>query len=140
MYQLLVCLRALQIIAHHYHNLCARVAFQADHEFFKEVYESAEEDYDSVIERIIGIQGEDKLNLQALMMAVIKKVGEAPSVGVSNNKVFYEEVLKHEIYICDIVKEVISTSMISPGTEQLIGEIANKSEVRQYKIKQRIKE
>ena len=28
---------------------------------------------------------------------------------------------------------------VSPGTEQLIGDIANKSEMRQYKLKQRLK-
>jgi len=38
----------------------------------------------------------------------------------------------------DLIKQIIATG-VSPGVEQLIGDIANKSEMRSYKIKQRMK-
>lgn len=139
MYDLLVCLRALQLMSHHFHNLAARVVFFQDHEFFAEVYGAAETGYDAVIERIIGLQGEGQLNLQQLMSNVSKKLEGVPSVGVKENKVFYQYILKEEMYICQKVKELIASGAVTPGTEQMLGDLADKSEIRQFKIKQRIK-
>lgn len=139
MYDLLVALRAHQLLAHNYHHLCARVPFHQDHEFFGSVYTAADSDYDDVAERIVGLEGEAKLNLQPLMAAVVAKIGQSPSVGVKENSVFYEVLLKGEMDICAKVKILIDNKLVSRGTEQLIGDIANKSEVRQYKMKQRLK-
>ena len=70
MYELLITLRAGQIIVHHAHNLAKGKTFFADHEFLSETYTSLENDYDSVIERIIGTKGTDGLELTLIMSDV----------------------------------------------------------------------
>ena len=138
MIQIIAYIRAMQIATQHFHNLCARTPFHSDHEFFSGVYESLQSDYDSVIERHIGIKGEEGLELKSLMTIVMKNLEGVPSVGVKENSVFYNHLLKCEQQLCMIISETIKQG-VTPGTEQLLGDICNASEVRQYKIKQRIK-
>ena len=78
------------------------------------------------------------MNLQECLSSVISKIADAPSINVESNKVYYDYQLKLEDKLTNLVKQVIAAG-VSPGTEQLIGNIADKSEVRKYKIKQRIK-
>lgn len=140
MIELLACLRALQLFTHHAHNLCARVAFFSDHEFFGEVYGEAESDYDSVIERIIGKKGEvPELELGSFMSKVTAKLSGAPSIGQKENKVFFMHQLKMEENICSYVEQLCKAGGLSQGQIQLLGDIAQRSEIRQYKIKQRCK-
>lgn len=138
MKSILVCLRAMQLFAHSAHNLVSRTPFHQDHEFFGEVYSAMEGDYDDVIERIIGLYGEDSLELKSLLVEVHNKLQDAPSVGVKENSVFYVYLLDKEKYLCSEISNYLK-SPVSPGVEQLLGDICNKSEMRQYKIKQRLK-
>lgn len=138
MKELLVLLRAMQIFAQSAHHLVKGTPFHSDHSFFGDVYESVAGDFDDLAERIVGLYGEEPLALQALMAAVVARLGDAPSVGVEDNKVFYAHQLKMEESLCKLVEKIIAAG-VYPGTEQLIGEIANKAEMRKYKIKQRMK-
>jgi len=138
MKELLSLLRAMQIYAHSAHHLCKGPNFFSDHEFFGNVYSEIEEDFDGVAERIIGLYGEEHLQLQNLMSAVIVKLQGAPSIGLENNKPLFEHQLKMEDQLCSLIKQVIAAG-VTPGVEQLIGEVCNKSEMRQYKIKERLK-
>lgn len=138
MKELLVLLRAMQIFAQNAHHVVKGTPFHSDHGFFGDVYEEVAGDFDSLAERIVGLYGEEPLALQPMMAAVVARLGDAPSVGVEDNKVFYVHQLKMEDSLCKLVERIISAG-VNPGTEQLIGEICNKSEIRKYKIKQRIK-
>lgn len=138
MKELLSLLRAMQMYAHSAHLLCKTQSFLSDHELFGSFYAEHEADFDGVAERIIGLYGEDSLNLQSLMATVTAKLADAPSTGQPDNKPFFTHQLKLEQRLCDLVKQIIAAG-VSPGVEQLTGEIANKSESRQYKIKQRLK-
>ena len=62
----------------------------------------------------------------------------APSTGVKENKVFYQFQLMMEQELCKKISMAIAAG-VSPGTEQMLGDLCDKSEVRQYKIKQRIR-
>lgn len=128
----------MQIYSQNAHHLVKGNTFQQDHDFFGSVYEELVGDYDDVAERIIGLYGEEPLNLQEIMTAVCVKIANAPSTGTSENKVFYQYQLTQEETLCKLIEKIIKTG-VYPGTEQLIGEIANKSEARKYKIKQRLK-
>jgi DNA-binding ferritin-like protein len=139
MIQLLAHLRAMQLFTHHAHNLVSRAVFFQDHDFFGEVYPQLESDYDSVIERVIGLQGEGQLALQQLLQAVVAKIASAPSVGVKENKVFFEYLLQQEQELCKLIEEICKMPGVSQGTIQTIATIGEKSEIRQYKIKQRVK-
>ena len=138
MKDLLIQLRAMQLFTHSAHNLVARTPFHTDHSFFGDVYSVLESDYDDVAERIIGLFGEEPMELNSILMGVAAKLQGAPSIGVRENSVFYSHLLSQEIQLCEHIKKLVLAG-ISPGTEQLIGDIANKSESRQYKIKQRLK-
>ena len=137
MMSLAVCLRALQIISHHYHNVCGKIAFHQDHEFFAEVYSAAESDYDSVIERIIGKDGVQAINLDMILTQVSAKVKAMPK-SAPENKAYYEALLSQIEYINAEIGKLIDSKSVSRGTEQMIGNIADKNEVLVYKIKRRI--
>ena len=137
MISILVHLRAMQLTSHHAHNLVSRAVFFQDHEFFGDVYSAVESDYDSVIERIIGLQGESQLALPAILSAVAAKIANAPGVGVKENKIFFQYLQQQEKELCQLV-EVACKNGVSQGVIQTLGTIAEKSEIRQYKIKQRL--
>lgn len=138
MKELLVLLRAMQLFAQNAHHLCKGMTFQQDHDFFGSVYDEVAGDYDDLAERIIGLYGEEPLDLMSLLAAVHQKLTSAPSIGTQSNKDFYSYQLQMEESLCKLVEKIIAAG-VYPGTEQLIGEFANQSESRKYKIKQRLK-
>lgn len=138
MLQIAIQLRAMQLFTHSAHHLCARTVFHQDHEFFSEVYQAVEDDYDTVIERIIGLTGEASVDLNVIMTNVSEKLKSCPSVGVKENKVFYQKLLEQEKQLCQMVEVTCKTPGTSQGVIQSLGTIAEKSEVRQYKINRRV--
>jgi len=74
MIQLIIVFRALQLVAHHAHNLTKGLTFFEDHDFFGDLYGKAEGYYDSVVERFIGLGYESHLKLEMILMEVAKKV------------------------------------------------------------------
>lgn len=139
MISLLAHLRAMQLFSHHAHNLVSRAVFFQDHAFFGDVYPAYEAAYDSIIERIIGLQGEGQLALQPLLQAVSAKLASAPSVGVKENKVFFQYLLQQEQELCKMVEELCKVPATSQGVIQTLGTLCEQSEMRQYQIKQRCK-
>lgn len=137
MIQLLIHLRAMQLFAHSAHNLTARIPFFQDHEFFGEVYPQHESDYDGVAERTIGLMGEQSLALAPIIQGVLAKLQAAPSVGVKENSVFFQYQLQMEMELCKLVQATIAQGA-TEGTKQMLGDICNLSEMRQYKIKRRL--
>lgn len=138
MKELLYLLRAMQFFTHNAHHLVKGNSFHADHAFFGDVYNDLEDDFDSVAERIIGLYGEEPLQLQTVLNGAMSKLTDAPSIGVADNKVFYQYLNKMDEKLKALIKQIIDAG-VSPGTEQLIGTIADKCEMRCYKVKQRIK-
>lgn len=137
MKELLYLLRAMHIYSHNCHHLVKGPLFFGDHSFFGDTYSALLTDYDDVAERIVGMYGEEPLQLQELMTQVTAKLQGCPSTG-SDNKVFFEHQLQLENKLTDIIKKIVEVG-VSNGTEQLITEISNKSEPRKYFIKRRLK-
>ena len=138
MKDLAIHLRCLQLYAHNAHNTVARIVFMQDHEFLAEIYSAAEGNYDDVIERIIGLHGSEALDLKEVQIAAVQKLSTYPSQ-VKENSVFFQVILQMEKHTCELVEQLVRNNMVSVGTEQMIGDIADKSEIRQYKLQQRIK-
>ena len=138
MLELAVLLRSMQLFSHSAHHLCARTPFHQDHAFFGDVYPAMEDAYDSIIERIIGLYGEDSVELNRIVSEVAQKLQNCPSTGVKENKAFYEYQLQFEQELCGLVETICKNPKASQGVIQLCGELGNQSEIRQYKIKQRI--
>lgn len=139
MLQLVVLFRAMQMVAHHAHLLCARTVFFQDHEFFGEVYGKAEGYFDSVSERIIGLGHEESLKLQDVMSAVNQKLAGAPSTGVKENKEYYIYLLQECEEAGKQCEQLCKSSEISEGTKNMIAGIADELEVLKYKISRRLK-
>lgn len=131
-------LRSMQIYSQSAHHLVKGTPFHSDHGFFGEVYETTGGDFDDVAERIVGLYGEEPLHLQSMLESISSKLSDAPCCGVQDNKVFYQYQYKLEEKLKSLIKQIIASG-VSPGVEQLIGNIADKSEMRCYKIKQRMK-
>ena len=55
-----------------------------------------------------------------------------------SNEQFFEQQLAHEQQLGDMVDKLCKAKDVSEGTKQLLGNIADMSEVRCYKIKQRL--
>jgi DNA-binding ferritin-like protein len=131
-----ILLKALNIYAHNAHQLASRIAFIPDHEFLAEIYEAADTNYDAVIERIIGLMGTEGLNLDEINMLAVKK---SASVGLgADNAAKLTGCMALEKQICAAIGELVKSGAVSIGTEQLLGDICDKSEVRQYKLRQRL--
>jgi len=138
MKELLYLLRAMQIYSQSAHHLVKGTPFHSDHAFFGDTYESVGGDFDDVAERIVGLYGEEHLHLQNMLQSICGKLSDAPCCGVEDNEVFYKYQYKLEEKLKSLIKQIIASG-VSPGVEQLIGNIADKSEMRCYKIKQRVK-
>jgi len=136
--KLATALRALQLYGQHAHNNCSGKSFLSDHKMFALSYEDAADAYDSVIERIIGTtdQTVDTLSISA---QAIKFTASCSREAGECNVEFLKGVLKLELSICMYIDQLCASEKMPEGTKQLIGDIADKSMSRQYKLKQRLK-
>ena len=127
-----IILRALQFYAHNAHNLAKGKTFLEDHEFFGELYGAYEGEYDSVVERMIGLGDEPDLN------SITKQAAEAATANdFKDNDMAFSVLLVTEKELCDAIAK--ETPGATDGTQNLLQGIADNSEMRQYKLKRRIK-
>lgn len=137
MKELVVLLRLMQFYSHNAHNLAARIVFHQDHEFFAELYQAYEDNYDDVVERMIGLMGPQSINLNEIQLLASQQLQVFP-LQVKENGMFLEQILKFEKQLCLQIEALCKTIGLSQGSIQLLGDIGNASEKRQYKIKQRL--
>lgn len=123
-------LRYMQFYAHMAHNLVGGATFLSDHEFLAELYATYETAYDAVIERMIGLG--EPINL----VEVQKKAVAELTAPESFEKAF-KELLSCEEDLCKALDKIAKDASL--GTNNMLSDMADKSEMRQYKLKQRIK-
>jgi DNA-binding ferritin-like protein len=125
-------LRSAQFYAHSAHNLAHGQTFHQDHEFLGELYAAYESSYDDVIERCIGTG--ETIDLDKITLEAAKEIQ-----GCSNETVdkCYDCLLSYELEIC--AAAVKANAQASLGTQNLLQGICDQSEMRQYKIQQRLK-
>lgn len=131
-------LRAMQLFYHAAHNLSKGSLFFQDHETLGDFYSEIEKDYDAVIERAINKEGDQVADLQAQLKDIFSQIKSKQIVGVKENKDFFVQGLECEKFLCEMIQQACSIPECSEGTKQLIGDISNRSEVRQYKILRRV--
>jgi DNA-binding ferritin-like protein len=132
-------LRALQLYGQHAHNNCAGKSFIPDHDMFASSYQAAADAYDSVVERIIGSTGKPVDTMEISLQAIKLTASCSRNPGECNTE-FLRGVLKLELATCVHIDQLCESRSLPEGTRQLIGDIADKSMSRQYKLKQRLKE
>jgi DNA-binding ferritin-like protein len=122
----------MQFYAHNAHNLCQGDSFFSDHEELGSLYGVYTGLYDGVIERMIGLgQSIDlvKIQLEAAKMLDGEAIPKAFNAAFSG-------LLTCENELCKIISEANASGSL--GTQNLLQGIADDSEVRQYKFKQRL--
>lgn len=110
--------------------------FLQDHEFLAELYAAYDKDYDDVVERYIGLYGSENCNLKELQLQASQMLQSLPAP-MKENSDYFKVTLQLEQQLCEKIKAEYTNASI--GSQQLLGEICNQSEIRQYKLKQRIK-
>ena len=123
--------RAAQFVAHRAHHLCAGATFFQDHEFFGELYSVYEDAYDSLIERMIGLgqsPGINEITLDAARAAASHNATEVDRM--------FSMILNVERSFCTEITKIQGKQ--TPGTQNLLQGLADESEARQYKIRQRV--
>jgi DNA-binding ferritin-like protein len=139
MLELAVTLQTLKLYAHAAHHICARVVFNQDHDTLSDIYSKADSDYDDVIERYIGIYGDESLDEAKIISSAAQKMANLPLKQAKENKELLKTCLDLHKDICSKIEVLCKNGKTSQGTIQLLGDIANASEVTQYKLKQRLK-
>lgn len=134
--EIIVYLRSLQMFYHAAHNSVKGKTFFSDHDAFGAFYPEVEGHYDSVVERLIGLHGCEAFNNKTILKAVSAVLEHQPG-SESSIETKFKYALQVEEKICEVC-ESVDKSSASSGTRQLIGNIADMSEARQYKIKQRM--
>lgn len=136
--QITVLLRAIQIFYHAAHNTIYGPTFVADHGLLGDFYPQAEEDYDSVAERFIGLNGADAFDWLEINQKSINFLAhnKADSKKEAEEKFSFGLLLEGRLIEC--CGETEKAVEYSFGTKQLIGDVANRAEMRVYKIKQRL--
>jgi len=125
--------RLSQLYAHMAHNLTGGETFFQDHSFFGDLYGTYEDAYDGIIERMIGIgQTPD-------IVGITKKACEflADHSSDKTAEVFYSKLSATEIQIRGLIDNVLKGQ--SQGTTNFLQGLADESEVRSFKISQRLK-
>lgn len=136
MKDLLALTRMMNIYYHHLHNIAHGPTFKADHELMSDFYTQLESSYDSLIERYIGIGAEmDKSQLLSIITdahAVLDSIPEGTDMDTH-----FQYALELEISLRAEIQS--SMEMHSEGTKNLLAALADESEVRSYKLKQRVR-
>lgn len=124
--------RALQMFAHRAHNKVKGATFGEDHEFFGELYPAYETAYDSLVERTIGL--EKPVNITKINKAAAQMSDVAPASTDRTN--FLKIILAGEKDLCSMIAK--ENDKASLGTQNLLQQLCDDSEARQYQIKQRL--
>lgn len=126
--------RIAQMIAHSAHNNCHGPSFFSDHDFFGSAYGAYEDAYDSLVERYIGKEKSPVSGLDLMKEAM----SLAPDLEPGDVEGHFDYLLMLERTVCSMCTTICNQEALSEGTKQLVGELCNQSEMRQYKINQRL--
>jgi len=139
MHDLAIQFRTAQFIAHEYHNTVKGPTFFSDHAFLGELYETYTEAYDDLVEEIIGL-GMEVYPADLTEIAASKAVSsEKP-----DSTIMFRNLLLRERQICKMISDMLegdeglNVESLTEGTENLLQDLAMRSNKRQYKLRQRI--
>lgn len=127
--------RAMQLYYHYCHNLVRGSDFHSDHNFFGDSYAALEGDYDSLTEYFISLNSNSAFKSKQVTELVSAEL-EGLAVEKMSAEDMYKEAIKMEE---DYQKYLVSINKSGPlGLQNMIQGLATASDVRLYKIKQRL--
>ena len=130
MTELATILRAAQLYAHAAHNEACGPTFFADHEYLGDLYGAYESAYDAVVERSIG------LGIAVDLASIgVEAANRASMWGGKQTASAFD-------FLLDVERGIVSEARrLSPfstfGTVNLLSQLADDSEARQYKLLRR---
>lgn len=125
-------LLTLRLFAQRAHHDTQGLTFFADHEMFGKFYEAYDAAYDSVVERAVGLGS--KMDLAKLGMDAATKAAFHPNEH-SPEKLF-ADLLSGEKNLCAVL--VSEMPKATEGTKNLLAQLCDDSEQRQFLIQKRI--
>jgi DNA-binding ferritin-like protein len=129
--------RYLQLYAHIAHNISHGSTFYQDHDVFGDLYGKYEEEYDMVVEHMIG------LGVDFCLFEVTDRVNTVLQENKPDdvfNELFFQNILSGELLIQGLVKECNDHQQdYTVGTINMLAQMSEDSENRCYRIQQRIK-
>ena len=128
-------LRVLQLFYHYCHNLTKGVIFFQDHEFLGASYAEVEGHYDSLAEFCIASLGEDAFDTELITKGISKGL-TVLKINKMGPNAMLEKALALEQELYEDLTELDKGSPI--GLRNLLGAIAEASDVRKYKLQQRL--
>lgn len=132
-------LRTMHVFYHQAHHMVKGSSFFGDHEALLGFYKQLEDSYDSVVERTIMLTGPEYIDLKVILNRVENTLAMYPPLHqIKDNKEIFIIALDLERELCAMCQAQIEHGT-TEGTKQLLGDICNQSEMRQYKIDQRIR-
>lgn len=132
--------RALHLYTHSAHVSVSGKTFKQDHEFLGEIYTAASETVDTLFERAIGNGGNGPGQVLAHMKVAAEIIRDHccdTCCGVGADSIFSRtlELIKEFLEMIEHVRE---SCELSPGTDNLLCDIADEYEVISYKLSQRL--
>lgn len=132
----IVLLRTLNLYYHHLHNVACGCSFAADHDMLAKLYVQLDAEYDMLVERFIGIGNE---LTRDIAVDILKESSEfmmnmPDSMGSVDMVAHFNFALQLESYLCSSLSNMENHS---EGTKNLLQDLCDKSEGRQYLLKRR---
>lgn len=128
--------RTLQLYYHYCHNLCTGSTFMQDHAEFAANYAQAQLDYDTIVEYMIATLGNKAFDTKAINQILMEKLSSFKVESMSVDKMF-EVALKLEKEYQEVIVPLEKKGSL--GLKNALAGIAQLSDVRIYKIQQRLK-
>jgi len=128
--------RVLHLFYHYCHLLTYGETFVGDHSLFGGFYEEMSDHYDRLSEYLIATLGNEAFETQKINMLVAEELQRFKIEKISTISMLAGAlILEKEFYTS--LQELDSVATI--GLKNMIGDLAEKSDSRQYKILQRKK-
>ena len=115
---------------HNAHNLISGPTFLEDHAFFGDLYSSADESYDAIVERIIG--NDEELDLVSIAKESVNLLDKLDDNYYENALVLLEESVK-------LIDEISKSGKVDVADQNLIQGQADATKIFIYKIKRKLK-
>jgi hypothetical protein len=155
MKNLVILSRALQLLAHNGHSVTTPAALFLDHAFLGELSATYQAVYDSLVERMLGLGGGlDLIELQGAAVTTLARrsaqtaqdeIDRAALSRPSGSpaRPFYRALLDGERDGCVYIEALMAaakndSSRWTQSTRELLGTLADESEVRQFKLERRL--
>ncbi len=128
--------RAMKLYYHHLHNIANGACFSSDHSMMSGFYKELDNSYDSLVERFIGLG--NKMDKSELVSFINESVGVLEEIPEGDDMIVH---FNHALSLEDSLRAELKSAKegASCGTENLLEGLADQSEVRAFKLNQRVK-